>query len=66
MKVRKEDMSEVIIFLIMVALLSLGSIVMVISDYMDAVHHRRRQNKINFLKSHSGYGLDKDGNIVKL
>lgn len=66
MKVRKEDMSEVIIFLIMVTLLSLGSIVMTISDYIDAVHHRRRQNKINFLKSHSGYGLDKDGNIVKL
>ena len=66
MKVRKEDMSEVIILLGMIALLSLGSIVMTISDYMDAVHHKRKQSKVNFLKSHSGYGLDKDGNIVKL
>ena len=59
-------MSEVIILLGMIALLSLGSIVMTISDYMDAVHHKRKQSKVNFLKSHSGYGLDKDGNIVKL
>lgn len=66
MKVRKEDMAEIIILLLMLGWLSIGAIVVSITDYMDMVYHRRRQSKINFLKSHSGYGLDKDGNIVKL
>lgn len=59
-------MAEIIILLMMLGWLSIGAIVVSITDYMEIVYHRRRQSKINFLKSHCGYGLDKDGNIVKL
>jgi hypothetical protein len=66
MKVRVQKMTGLIIFSAMMGLIGIASVIATISDYIDNINHKRKRSKMRFVQTHIGYGLDKDGNIVKI
>lgn len=59
-------MNVTTIFLIMITALMLTGIPAAIFDKIDRVKAQRRAKKMQFIREHEGYGIDVDGNIVKL
>ena len=62
----EREMAEYIILMILLAILSIGAIVVTITDYIEKINHKRLESKRNFLRTHKGYGLDSKGKIIKL
>lgn len=59
-------MSEYIILMILLTIMGIGGIIVSITDYIEKIKHERFESKRKFLRSHTGYGLDSKGKIVKL
>lgn len=59
-------MAEYIIFMILLTTIGIGAIIVSITDYIEKINHERFESKRKFLRTHTGYGLDSNGKIVKL